>query len=131
MLPVDVAGAQLADRCVAAIGHADSATDAKSALGHVQSVAHRPTNAVVFPPSDVAQIDAAGQHQVFDQAPDRVIGQGRHDRAAQAEAAPQGARDVVFATALPGAKVARGVDPFCARIEPEHDLTEGDKVPPG
>ena len=61
-------------------------------------------DAVVLHPAH-ALLDAALQHQVLDEAADRVVGERRDDGGRQAEAAPQPARDVVLAAALPGLEV--------------------------
>ena len=100
--PVDVAGLHLRHRGVAAVRAADAAARAEAALGEVQPVADAAPDAVVFLPAQVRQVDAALEHQVLDQPADRVVGQRGDVRGAQAEAAAQAARDVVFAAAFPG-----------------------------
>ena len=104
--PVDVAGTQLRDGGMAAVGAADRAPHAEAALGEVQAVAHRPADAVVGRPAHVALVDAAAQDELFDQATDGVVGERAHHGGAQAEAAPQAARHVVFAAALVDAERA-------------------------
>ena len=74
-------------------------------------------------------IDAALQDEVFDEAADGVVGERGGDGGAQAEAAAQAARHVVFAAALPHLKLARGVDAAFAGIEAEHDFAEAEAVP--
>jgi hypothetical protein len=54
--------------------------------------------------------------KILDQSAHGIVGKCSDDRAAQPEAAPQPARDVVFATAFPNSEVARRGDPRVARI---------------
>ena len=77
VLPVDVTGAQLGGRGVAAIGDADRAAHAEAALGEVQSVAHGAADAVVRHPADQRRVDAALQDEVLDQPADVVVGEAR------------------------------------------------------
>ena len=79
-------------------------------------------------PLDVVDVHAALQDEVFQQAPDRVVDESRHDRGTQAEAAAQAARHVVLATALPDVEGAGGMDATVARIQAQHDFPEGDDV---
>jgi len=113
---------------VAAIGAADGRTHAEAALGEVEAVANLATDAVVGNPFDEGGIDAALQDEVFDQAADGVLGQGGGDGSAQAKAAAQAASHVVFAAALPGLKVAGGVDAALAGIKTEHDLAQAQAI---
>ncbi len=59
---------------------------------------------------------------------DLVIDQGGADGGAQAEALAQAAGGIVFATPFPDGEVAAGPHPALARIETEHDFTEGELV---
>ena len=128
VLPVHVPRPQRCDSRVTPIGHAERTADAEPALGEVQAIARRVPDAVVGRPTDEPSIDAALQDEVLDQAPDVVVAEGRGDRGAQAEAAVQASGDVVLAAALPHTKRARGVDPLLARVEAQHDLTQGHDV---
>jgi hypothetical protein len=89
---------------VAAVRAADAAARAEAALGEVEAVADAAPDPVIFLPAQVRQVDAALEHQVLDQPPHGIVGQGGHVRAAQAEAAAEAARDVVLAAAFPGAE---------------------------
>ena len=60
---------------------------------------------VVRHPADVREVDAALEHQVFDEAAHGVVGQRGDDRRPHPEAAPKAARHVVLAAALPGRNV--------------------------
>ena len=113
---------------MAAVGAAERRADAEAALGEVEAVAHGAADAVVLHPPD-ALVDAALEHQVFDQAAHRVVGERRHDRGGQAEAAPQPARDVVLAAAFPHLERAGGVDAAVAGIEAQHHLAERHERP--
>ena len=125
----DVAALQLRHRRVPAIGTADTGADAESALDEVQPVAALAADAVVFHPADVRLVDAALVNQVLHEPANRVVGQRRHQRGVETEAALQAARDVVFAAAFPHAELARRVDAPFAGIEPQHDVAERDEIP--
>ena len=74
------------------------------------------------------RVDASLQDQVLEQAADRVVGERRHDRGAQPEAATQPARDVVLAATLGDRERARGRDATVARVEAKHHLAERNEV---
>src|SRR5215469_12468838 len=103
--------------------------DAKSSLGEIQTIAHRAAHAVVLYPAQVLKIYSPLQHEVFDQATDGVVGERRYDCGIQAKATPKPAGDVVFAAALPRAKLTRGGNAQVSGIQPEHDFTQTDKIP--
>ena len=128
-LPIEVAGLDLADGGVAAIGAAGGGAHAESALGEVEAVAHGAADAVVRNPVEQGGIDAALQDEVFNEAADGVVGERGGDGGAQAEAAAQAAGHVVFAAALPHLELARGVDAAFAGIEAEHDFAEAEAIP--
>ena len=79
-------------------------------------------------PADERRVDAALQDEVLEQPADLVVDERGDDGSAQPEAAPQPARDVVLAAALPDAERAGGAHPPLAGIQPEHDLAERDEV---
>ncbi len=128
VVEVDVAGLQLADGGVAAVGHADRPAHAEAALGEVESVAGRTAHTVGRDPHDVRRVEAAGEDEVLDEAADLVVHERGDDGAAQAEDPAQAAGDVVLAAALPGLERTCRADPALARVEPQHDLTERDGV---
>src|SRR5256885_15864500 len=105
---------------MATIVAADPNTRAEAALREVESIASFATHAVVLHPAQVRKVDTSLQHQVFEQTPDRVVGQRRDDRGSKTEAAAQATRHVVLASPFPGSKVPRRVDPALTRIEPQH-----------
>ena len=128
-VPIEVAGLDLADGGVAAVGAAGRGAHAEAALSKVEAVADGAADAVVRNPADERSIDAALQDEVFDEAADGVVGERGGDGGAQAEAAAQAASHVVFAAALPHLKLARGVDAAFAGIEAKHDFAEAQAVP--
>ena len=83
--PVEVAGLDLADGGVAAVGAAGSGAQAEAALGEVEAVAHCAADAVVRDPADERGIDAALENEVFDEAADGVVGERGGDGGAQAK----------------------------------------------
>src|SRR5712671_3399804 len=107
-----------------AVGDAERSPDPEAALGEVQAVAHAPADAVVITPLHPRRVDAALQHQVLDKSADVIVG----DRGALAEAAPQAARNIVLAAALPYVERARRADATVSWIEPQHHLTQRDEV---
>ena len=129
LLPIHVAGRHLRGGRPAAIGAADGAAQAVAALGEVQADARIAADAVEGRPLDVGEIDAALQHQVFQQAADIVLDDGGDHGGAQAEAAAQTADDVVLAAAFPDLEAAGGAYAAFAGIEAEHDFAEGGSVP--
>ncbi len=114
---------------MAAIRAAERGAHAEAALSEVQAVAGGAAYAVVLHPLHVRLIDAALQHQVFEQAAYGIVGERGDDGRLQSEAAPQPARDVVFAAALPHAELPRRRDADIAGIEPQHHFAERDQVP--
>src|SRR5262249_40381582 len=124
LLPIDIARLELRDRGVSAIGASHGRAYAEPTLGEIESVARFATHPVVRGPSEPGQIDAALQHEVFDETADRIVDQRGNDRRAHPEAAPQPARDVVFAAALPHMKRTGGCDAALAGIQAEHHLAE-------
>ena len=127
--PIEVAGLDLADGGVAAVGAAGRGAHAEAALSKVEAVANGAADAVIRNPADERSIDAALQDEVFNQAADGVVGERGGDGGAQAEAAAQAAGDVVFAAALPHLKLARGVDAAFAGIEAKHHFAQAQAIP--
>jgi len=130
-VPVDLAGLELRDCGIATVGTAESRAYAEAAFGEVEAVADGASNAVVLDPTEVRLVDAALIHEVFDKAPDGVVGECGDDAGAQTEAALEAAGDIVFPAAFPGLEGAGGCDAPNAGVEAEHDFTEGDEVPLG
>jgi hypothetical protein len=107
---------------------ADAAPGTKAALGEVQAITNLTPDTVVFDPAQIRQIHAALEHEVFHQAPHRIVGERGDHRGAQPEAAAHTARDVVLAAPFPGLKPTRGVDATLPRIQAQHHLAETDQV---
>ena len=127
-VPVEVARLELAGGGMAAVGNAHRAAHAEAALGEVQAVAHRAAHAVEGRPLDEFRVHAALQNKILQQPADFVVGKGGGDGGFQAKAAPQAARDVVFAAAFPDLEFARATDAAFAGVEAEHDFAEGEHV---
>ena len=130
-IPINSAGLQLRDRSMAAVHHAERSTDAKASLKKVGAVSGTTTNAVVWCPAKIAEIDTALKHEVLDQAADRIVDQAGDDGGTQIEAAAKAAGNVVFAAALPNVEIACARYAVVTRVEAEHDLAEAEKVPAG
>ena len=128
VVPVDVARLHPGSGGVAAVGDALGAANAEAAFGEVESVAHGAADAVVRGPVEKGGVDAALEDEVFDETADFVVGEGRDDCRAHAEAATQPASDVVFAAAFPGLEGAGRAHAAFTGVETEHDFSEGDEV---
>jgi len=126
--PVHVPGPELGCGRVSAVGDPDRSAHAKAAFGEVQPVAHRASDAVVGHPPDERGVQAAGEDEVLDPAPDLVVRQRRDDRAAQAERPAQAAGDVVLAAALPGPERPGRADTPLTGVQAQHHLTQGHRV---
>ena len=106
----------------------DRSADAEATLREVQRVAHGSADAVVGQPAHEARVDAPLQDEILEKEAD-VIGRERRDHCrSHTEASAQAAGDVVLAAALPHPERSRGSHAVLARIEPQHDLAEGDEV---
>ena len=114
-----------------AVGAADGRSDAEASLGEVQADPRPLADAVEGHPADVPLVDPALEQEVLQQMADRVVDNRGDNGRPEAEHAPQAARHVVLATALPNAERPRRVDPVLARVETQHDLAEGHHLRPG
>src|SRR5262249_33899157 len=94
-------------------------------------VADSAANSIICYPFNVGLIDSALVDKVLNKPADRVVGQRCYDRRIKAKASLQAAGDVILTAALPCLKGPRGRYSALARIEPEHDLAETQKIPPG
>ena len=114
---------------MAAIGTAGGCAHAEAALRKVEAVADGAAHAVIGNPFEQGKIDAALQHEVFDEAADGVVGERGGNGGAEAEATAQAAGHVVFAAAFPNLELARRVNPVVAGIEAQHDFAERKAIP--
>src|SRR3982074_3599023 len=94
--PINLAGPKLRHGGVPAIRTTQWGACPKSAFGKIETVAHRAAHAIVISPAHMAQINAALKHEVFAQAPDRIIGERGDDGGAQTKTTAQSAGHVVF-----------------------------------
>ena len=81
---------------MAAIRTTQRRTQSESSLGKIQPVADRPANSVKRHPPHIFLTDASLQHQVFDETPNGIVREGRHDRRIHAKAASEAPGNVVF-----------------------------------
>src|SRR4029077_8902824 len=98
-------------------------TDSESALREIQPITNRATDSVVRYPSNVLLRNTPLQHEIFDEASDRIIGERSDDGGLETKAAAQSSRHVVLSAAFPSAKMAGGGNAFVAGIEPQHYLS--------
>jgi hypothetical protein len=73
--------------------------------------------------------NATLQHEIFDEASNRIIGERSDDGGLETKTASQSSRDVVLSAAFPNAKMAGGGNALVAGIEPQHYLSEADQIP--
>src|SRR2546430_984237 len=118
-LPIDLAGLHLRDGRVPSIRTSEGSADAKTAFGEVEAVARAPSDTVIVNPPQPGEIATALQHEIFDEAADRIVDESGDDRGAQAEAAAKSARDVVLSAAFPRLKSSRGRNASFAWVEPK------------
>jgi len=128
VIPVEVAGFELAGGGVAAVGDAQGGADAEAAFGEVEAVACGAADAVEGAPEDELGADASLEDAIFEEAADFVVHEGGADGGAESEAPAEAAGHVVFTAAFPDAEPAGGADPAFAGVESEHDFPEGDEV---
>src|SRR5258705_12650804 len=114
---------------MSAIRTAQSCPNTEASLGKVHSVADVAADAVIFQPFNVRLVHAALIDQVLNKPPHGIIGEGRHARSVQTEAPLKAASHIIFAASFPNFERPRRMDPFIARIEAKHYLTETNNVP--
>src|SRR5205823_6029020 len=106
-----------------------SSAHAKASLGEIQPVTHSAAYAVILDPFDMRLIDSALIDQILNEPADEIICKRSYDRGVHPETTLQSSRYIVFATAFPDLKNARGVDTAIAWIEPEHHFAQADQIP--
>src|SRR5260370_12785261 len=79
-LPIDLTWLKRRHRRVAAIGAAQSRSQAKAALRKIQAVADGPADAVIVHPSDQRRIDAALINQVLEEESYWIFAKAGTDR---------------------------------------------------
>src|ERR1035438_8179134 len=119
VLPIEVTGLAVGDRRIATVRAAHCGAHAKTALGKVQPVAHRSSNAIVGHPANERCINSSLKNQVLEQLSNRIPCKSSHNGGSHAEASSKSTSHVVFSTAFPGSEVARRMDALLARIEPQ------------
>ena len=128
VVPIKIAGLELACRRVTTIGSANRSTHPETALGEVQPVAHAAADSVIGNPFDELGIDASLQNKILEQPAHVVVCKSGANGGLQPEAAPQSAGDIVFAAAFPDFELARRAHTPLAWIEPEHDFPERNQI---
>ena len=113
---------------MAAVGHAQGASNAETALGKIDAVANGFTDAIKRNPIDEGVVNTGLSDHFSDQTTDGIVGKRRHHGGAHAEASAQTAGDVVFTPTLPGAEMTGGMNAFFPRVKPEHDFPQGQTI---
>src|SRR2546428_2249717 len=130
LIPIDIAGLELRHCRMPTIVASERSTHSEAALRKVEAVARRAADAVMFYPAHQRLVHAALINKILKKPADGIIGERGDDRGVQAETTFQPACDVVFPTALAHFKGSRRVDAPVAWVEPHHDFTQADQVPP-
>ena len=130
MIPVNVARLQLARGSVASVGHAHSTAHPEPSLCEIESIANRPSDAVVGSPHQKVCVHASLHDKVFDEMADLVIDKGRHHSRLEAKALPEATGNVVFAPSFPHLKMSGRADAALAGIEAKHHLAERHLIKP-
>src|SRR5262245_12443527 len=129
LFPIDFPGLQLRRCCVPAVGAAQRRSHAKTTFSKVQTVADRPSNAVVLHPANVGLLNAPLVNQILNQAAHWIVSKCCYNSSFQAKAALQPSSHVVLSPTFPTLKSSRGCNPSIPRIEPQHHLSQADQVP--
>src|SRR5258708_12441506 len=111
------------------IGTAEGSAQAKASLGKIQPVAYTASDSVERHPADIFLTHASLKHEIFDETSDSVLSERGNDSRVHAKAASETTPHVVFASALPYAKVTRCGDALIAGIESQHDFSQAHQVP--
>ena len=107
---------------MATIHAAFCATDAETAFGEVDGIAHFAASAVIRNPFDELGVHASLQNEIFQEPADFIVGKSREHTGLLSEAASQSARDVVFAAAFPYRELSRGADAGFTGIETKQNF---------
>src|SRR5262245_6520559 len=113
---------------MAPIGTAQRRARTEASLDKVEPISRAPPHSVVRLPDEIAGVDAALQHEIFDEAPDRIVGERSDDRGTLVEAATQPASDVVLAAPFPGVQDTCRVNSSFTGIEPQHYFAQAHDV---
>ena len=73
VIPVVVSGFELRGGAIATVGIADRATDAESALGEVQAIAHGAADAVILAPFDELGVHPTLHDEILDEVSDFIV----------------------------------------------------------
>src|SRR5580698_3043448 len=117
LIPIDIAGLQLRNRGVSAIGAANCGPNSESSFSEVQSIADSAANAVIVNPANEALVNSALMEQVLKQTAGWIVGNGCDNRRRETETALEATGDVVFASALGNCERASGRDAAIAGIK--------------
>src|SRR6266704_1147960 len=128
MLPIKIARFELAGCGVTTIGNANSASDAKAALGEIQAIAYRPPYTVIRNPFHTFHIHAALQYKILQQMAHIIVGKSRADRRLEPKATSQPSGDIIFSSAFPYFEPPRRSNPPFSRIQAEHNLAQGQEI---
>jgi hypothetical protein len=128
-IPIDLTGRELGHSSVSSIGTTQSRAHAKPALCEIEAVSSLAPNSVVRKPLQARGVDTSLQNQIFNEPPNRVIGERCNNCGAQAKASSQSAGHVVFSTAFEHPKTARCRNSHLSRIKTQHDFAEAHEIP--
>ena len=122
LVPVNVAWFHLGCCSIATIGNAFGSANTEASFREVKPIASGSSDAVVCFPLNVVRVDTSLKDEIFQQAPDLVVGKRGDDCGLHIEAASEATGYIVFAAALPGCEGSGRPCPAFARIQSKHDL---------
>src|SRR5258706_4469647 len=79
VVPIEIAGLELAGCRIAAIWNSDRAANSKTPLGEVQAVSDRASDAVVRNPLDEISVHTTLKDEIFEQTANLVVSEKRAD----------------------------------------------------
>ena len=104
--------------------------DAKAPLRKVNTVSAHTPDTVRLHPLDQRCIHTALQNEILHQHAHFIIRKSSDHARLHAKASAQAAHHIVLSAALPGAKLPCRPDPSLTRVQPQHDLSERNRVIP-
>jgi hypothetical protein len=128
MLPVEIAGFELARGGMATVRCPYGTAHPESALSEIKPVAHRSPDAVEREPPYKLRVNAPLQDQIFQEPPNLIISESSANSSLKPETATEPPRNIILATTFPNFEFARGAHASLARVEPQHYFAQSDEV---
>src|SRR5262245_24319179 len=116
VVPLKIAGLQLAGRAVPPIGNAHSSANSESAFSEIESVAHYTPNSIKWNPPQEFGADPALQNEILQQPANVVVRKRRANGRSHAETPSQTPCDIVFTAPFPHVEVSRRANAAFPRV---------------